>query len=60
MIAARGKAFRIKACWRGVKPRLGRYLKMRGSQAPQMKNSMTIMRNSLPRGLLVSVMLNSP
>src|ERR1041385_1508653 len=31
------------------KPRLGRYPKMSGSHAPQMKNSSTIMRNSLKR-----------
>ena len=30
-------------------PRLGKYPKMRGSQAPQMANSRTIIKNSLKR-----------
>jgi hypothetical protein len=30
-------------------PKLGKYPKIKGSQAPQMKNSSTIMRNNLKR-----------
>src|SRR3954469_20091437 len=48
-IAAMGNAFRISDCSPAVKPRLGRYPKIRGSHAPQIKNSRTIMRNSLRR-----------
>ncbi len=34
----------------GEKPRLGKYPKISGSHAPQMKISSTIMMKSLPRG----------
>jgi hypothetical protein len=44
-----GKAFKISDCSSVENPRLGRYPKMSGSHAPQMKNSKTIMRNSLKR-----------
>jgi hypothetical protein len=46
---AMGKALRIHDCWLGVNPKLGKYPKIKGSQAPQMKNSSTIMRNNLKR-----------
>src|SRR6188768_1815078 len=48
-MAAMGKAFRIHDCCAGVNPRLGRYPKMSGSHAPQMKNSSTIITNNLTR-----------
>src|SRR6478609_5716330 len=51
-IAAIGNAFRIQLCWTAVNPRLGRYPKMSGNQAPQMKNSSTIIRISLNRTVL--------
>src|SRR5438552_3849280 len=48
-IAATGKALRIQLCSVAVKPRLGRYPKINGYHAPQMKNSSTIIRNSFER-----------
>src|SRR5688572_28535488 len=48
-MAATGKQLRIQVCSLGEKPRLGRYPKIRGYHAPQMKNSRTIIRNSLRR-----------
>src|SRR3954465_5562163 len=51
-MAAIGKAFRIQLCSAALKPRLGRYPKIRGNQAPQMKNSSTIIRISLSRIVL--------
>src|SRR3954451_23733717 len=48
-IAAIGNAFRTQLCSAGVNPRLGRYAKIRGNQAPQMKNSSTIIRKSFSR-----------
>src|SRR2546428_14062193 len=44
---ARAKALRIHDCSSGPNPRLGRYAYMRGSKAPQMKNSKNIMIDSL-------------
>src|SRR6516164_4767504 len=44
-----GKALRIQLCSDGEKPRLGRYPKISGYHAPQMKNSSTIMTNNLTR-----------
>src|SRR6185295_13957410 len=51
-MAAMGKAFRIQDCSLAVYPRLGRYPKISGNQAPQMKNSSTIIRISLNRTVL--------
>src|SRR3954469_11970043 len=42
-------AFRIQACSQAVKPRPGRYPKISGSQAPQMKNSRNIITDSFQR-----------
>lgn len=50
--AAIGNALRIQDCSPGLKPRLGRYPKISGNQAPQIKNSNTIIRKSLNRGEL--------
>jgi hypothetical protein len=49
MIEATGNAFRISDCCVGVKPRLGRYPKIKGSHAPQMKNSSAIITKRRPR-----------
>ena len=46
---ASAKAFRIHDCCIGEKPRLGKYPKISGSHAPQMKNSRNIMTSSRPR-----------
>src|SRR4051812_36904231 len=51
-IAAIGKAFKIQLCSAALNPRLGRYPKISGNQAPQMKNSSTIIRISLSRIVL--------
>src|SRR5258705_3213217 len=48
-MAAMGNVFRIQLCSPAVKPRLGRYPKISGYQAPQMKSSSTIMRTNLKR-----------
>src|SRR5579862_2457011 len=45
-IAATGKALRIQVCSVAEKPRLGRYAKINGNHAPQMKNSRTIIRSN--------------
>src|SRR5262245_56803530 len=49
IMAARGNVFKIQDCWLGVYPRLGRYPKINGNHAPQMKNSSTIMTNNFRR-----------
>src|SRR5208282_4951044 len=51
--AAIGKAFRIHACSQSANPKLGRYPKINGNQAPQMKNSKTIIKKSRKRLLLI-------
>jgi hypothetical protein len=51
-MAAMGHALRIQDCSAGENFKLGRYPKINGSQAPQMKNSSTIIRKSLKRGEL--------
>src|ERR1051326_3874198 len=46
-MAATGNALRIQLCSDALNPRPGRYAKISGYHAPQMKNSSTIIRNSL-------------
>ena len=48
-IAAAGNALRISDCWISENPKLGKYPKTSGNQAPQIKNSRNIMKNSLSR-----------